>query len=431
MKQLYTSEITPEMHGQEVVLLGWAHEIRDLGGVVFLLVRDREGIVQVTLVKKLVDSALFKKVRELTRESVVMVKGRVKEEAKAPGGFEILPVEMEIISKAASPLPLDPTEKVPAELDTRLDSRYMDLRRPRVQAIFKLKSKLLQATREFLLNQGFIEVHTPKIVAAATEGGTALFPISYFEREAFLSQSPQLYKQILMATGFDKVFEIAPAFRAEEHNTTRHLNEFLSIDVEVAFANDEEVMEVLERVIHYQYEQIAKHCQKELAQIEVEIEVPKLPFPRISYDQALEIVRKKGVEIKWGEDLSTEAEKATGEEISGFYFITDFPAEIKPFYVMPHQDNPKLSHSFDLLYKGREMTSGAQRVHKYELLKQRLIEKGLDPERFEFYLNAFKYGMPPHAGWAIGVERLVSAIAGVENIREAVLFPRDRRRIIP
>lgn len=431
MKQIYSSNITPEMNGQEVVLTGWAHEVRDLGGVVFLVLRDREGFVQVTLVKKLVDKALFKKVREMSRESVVMVRGRVKAELKAPNGFEILPDEVEVINQAASPLPLDPTEKVPAELDTRLDSRYMDLRRPRVQAIFKLKSRLLQATREYLLGEGFVEVHTPKIVAAATEGGTALFPISYFEREAFLSQSPQLYKQILMATGLDRVFEIAPAFRAEEHNTTRHLNEFLSIDIEVAFASDKDVMEILEKVIQYQYEQVSKHCQKELAQIGAATEIPALPFKRITYDEAIEIVRKRGIKIEWGEDFTTEAEKATGEEISGFYFITDFPSEIKPFYAMPHEDNPKLSHSFDLLYNGREMTSGARRVHEYELLKQRLIEKGLDPQRFEFYLNAFKYGMPPHAGWAIGTERLAAAMIGAENVREVVLFPRDRRRITP
>ncbi len=430
MKPIYSSKIKPDMNGQTVVLTGWAHEVRDLGGVVFIVLRDREGTVQVTLVKKLVDKELFKKVRGISRESVVRVMGTVKAESKAPGGFEILPSEVEIINPADSPLPLDPTEKVPAELDTRLDARYMDLRRPRIQSIFKLKSQLLRATREYLLGEGFIEVHTPKIVAAATEGGTALFPISYFEREAFLSQSPQLYKQILMATGMNRVFEVAPAFRAEEHNTTRHLNEFISIDIEVAFANDRDVMEILEKVIHHQYDYVHRHCQKELAEIGVEIKVPELPFKRMTYDEAVETVKKQGIKMEWGEDFSTEAEKATAEG-DGFYFITDFPSEIKPFYAMPREDNPKLSHSFDLLYNGREMTSGAQRVHKYDLLKQRLIEKGLDPERFEFYLNAFKFGMPPHAGWAIGLERLASAMIDAENVREAVLFPRDRKRITP
>jgi len=241
------------MSGAEVFLAGWAHEIRDLGGICFLILRDREGFAQVTLVAKKVDKGLMETVRHLSRETIVLVKGNVKAEQKAPRGYEIIPTEITVLSKAESPLPMDPTGKVGADLDTRLDSRFIDLRRPSALAVFRIESAVMRSLRDFFYENKFIEVCTPKIVATATEGGTALFPISYFDKEAFLNQSPQLYKQILMSAGLDRVFEIGAIFRAEEHDTRRHLNEAISIDVEVSFADHLEVMRLLEEAVARAY----------------------------------------------------------------------------------------------------------------------------------------------------------------------------------
>jgi aspartyl-tRNA synthetase len=427
----WTSEIGEEDVGKEVTLFGWIHEVRDLGGLIFLILRDREGFIQITLPKKKVDPKTFEIAKKIRRESVVKVVGVVKKEPKAPQGYEVIPKVIEVLNEAEAPLPLEVTEKVPAELDTRLDHRYMDLRKPRIQAIFRIRHQVMQSVRKFLCEEGFIEVHTPKIVSTATEGGTELFPISYFEKEAFLNQSPQLYKQVLMASGLERVFEIGPIFRAEEHNTTRHLNEAISIDIEMSFTDHEGVMKILERLIVRVYEDVVENCQKFLDWIGVELEVPSLPFERITYDETLEIAKRKGEEIPWGEDLSTPALKAIGEELEGHYFIVDWPTECKPFYAMPYEDKPEICKSFDLMKGALELASGTQRIHKYDMLVESIKAKGLNPESFGFYLEAFKYGMPPHAGWGLGAERLLMSMLGLKNIREAVLFPRDRHRLIP
>jgi len=432
MRRKWTSEIGEEDVGKEVLLYGWVHEVRDLGGLVFLLLRDREGIIQITLPKKKVPPETFELAKKIHRESVIKVVGVVKKEPKAPGGYEIIPKEIEVLNEATVPLPLEVTEKVPAELDTRLDHRFMDLRKPRVQAIFRIRHQVMQSVRQFLSEEGFIEVHTPKIVSTATEGGTELFPISYFEKEAFLNQSPQLYKQILMGAGLERVFEIGPIFRAEEHNTTRHLNEAISIDIEMSFTDHEGVMDVLERLITRVYEDVVERCQKFLDWLNVKLEIPELPFERLTYDEALEIARRKGEDIPWGEDLSTPALRAIGEEMEGrHYFIVDWPTESKPFYAMPYEDRPEICKSFDLMKGALELASGAQRIHKYDLLVERIKQCGLSPESFEFYLEAFRYGMPPHAGWGLGAERLLMSMLDLKNIREAVLFPRDRHRLTP
>jgi len=427
----YSSEVCEEDVGKEVTLYGWVHEVRDLGGLVFIILRDREGFIQITLPKKKVDPEIFKRAKKVHRESVVKVVGVVKKEPKAPTGYEVIPTSLEVLNEADAPLPLDVAEKVPAELDTRLDHRYLDLRKPRIQAIFRIRHQMLQSVRSFLSEEGFIEVNTPKIVSTATEGGTELFPISYFEKEAFLNQSPQLYKQVLMAAGLEKVFEIGPIFRAEEHNTVRHLNEAISIDIEASFMDHEGVMNVLERLIARIYEDVYENCQKYLSWLDVKLEVPETPFERITYDEALEIAREGGEDIPWGEDLTTAALKIIGESIEGHYFIVDWPTETKPFYAMPYEDKPEVSKTFDLMHGWLELSSGAQRVHQYDLLVKRISECGLNPESFGFYLEAFRYGMPPHAGWGLGAERLLMSMLGLKNIREAIMFPRDRQRLVP
>ena len=412
---------------------GWVHEVRDLGGLAFFLIRDRTGIIQVTIPKKRASEAVLTAIKQVSRESVVRVSGVVKAIDKAPGGRELVPDTFEIISMAESPLPLDVVEKVPADLDTRLDARFLDARRPRVAAVFQIRSAVMHAINQYLHHEGFINITTPKIVAAATEGGTELFPIAYFNKEAFLNQSPQLYKQMMMAAGFEKVYEIGPIFRAEEHNTTKHLNEATSIDIEVSFADHLEVMRILEELIVKTYEYVNTTCSGQLASLEIaDFVVPKSPFPRLPYRDAIEIAKKRIEDpIEYGDDISPAAERAIGAEMGGHYFIVDWPSEIRPYYAMPYENDPSICKAFDLMHPRMELSSGAQRVHQYDLLVQQIRKKGLNPESFEFYLRPFRFGMPPHAGWGLGADRLVMTMVGLSNVREAVLFPRDMHRLVP
>lgn len=423
-------DVTPECERAEIA--GWVHEERDLGGLTFLLIRDRTGILQVTIPKKKVSPEVLAAVKEASRESVISCEGVVKATEKAPGGRELVPETLKVISRAATPLPLDVSEKVPADLDTRLDNRYLDLRKPRVNAIFLIRNAALRAVSEYLWDHHFTQVQTPKIVAAATEGGTELFPLAYFDKEAFLNQSPQLYKQMLMSAGFDRVFEIGPIFRAEEHNTVRHLNEATSIDIEMSFADEQDAMKVLEETVSYAYGKVADTCSNELAVLGLnDFEIPKTPFPKITYQEAIDIATTKGEALVFGDDLSTAAEKIVGDEMGTMYFITEWPSSTRPFYTMPFEDRPEVCRAFDMMHPRMELSSGAQRCHIYDLLVSQIKAKGLNPDAFEFYLNPFRYGMPPHAGWGLGAERLVMTMLDLQNIREGVLFPRDRHRVSP
>lgn len=426
----YLKEVTPETETAEVI--GWIHEIRDLGGLSFYILRDRTGFLQATIVKKKAPESVIEAVKDASRESVVRVIGQVKATDKAPGGREIIPESFVVLSRAETPLPLDVSEKVLAEVDTRLDNRYLDARRPKVRAVFSIRSEVTRAINEFLFAEGFIDITTSKIVAAATEGGTELFPIAYFEKEAFLNQSPQLYKQMMMAAGFEKVFEIGPIFRAEEHNTTRHLNEATSIDVEVSFVDQNDVMDLLEKLVVAAYSAVEKNCSDDLETLGLAFEVPEKSFARITYTDAIDIAAiSSGEDISYGDDLSTAAEKAIGDEMGEHYFITDWPTAIKPYYAMPYEDEPEICRAFDMMHPRMELSSGAQRIHDHDLLVNQIKEKGLSPDSFEFYLKPFKYGMPPHAGWGLGMERLIMTMLDLPNIREAVLFPRDRHRLTP
>lgn len=425
----YSNQINKEDYEKEITVAGWIQDTRNLGGIAFIQLRDREGVVQITVLKK--NKEIFKKLVMLPRESVIAVKGIVKENKIASFGYEIIPNKVKVLNIAKTPLPLGIIDKVKADLDTRFDSRFLDLRKPDIQSIFKIRSTILEGIRKQLINQGFIEVHTPKIVATATEGGTAIFEVKYFEKNAYLNQSPQLYKQMLMATGFDKVFEIAPAFRAEEHDTTRHLNEFISIDIEMAFCSEEDAMGVLERAIRNAYQLVVEKNEKEVEILNINLKIPKVPFPRISYSEVVDILNSNDFEIKWGEDLSMYATKIIAKKFDDFYFIKNWPTKIKPFYTQPIEENPEISKGFDLMYKEKEITSGGERVHDVNLLKARLKEQNLDPKNFEFYLRAFEYGMPQHAGWGLGLERITMILTGMENIRECVIFPRDKKRLVP
>ena len=435
MDRKYSNEITSKDNGKSVTVAGWVHDIRDLGNLRFLLIRDRTGIIQVTIIKKYVPEKVFKTSGKVSKESVVKIEGKIKTEKKAPGGYEIIPSMIEVLSYADSPLPLDPTGKISANMDTRLDNRVIDLRREEIRGIFKIRNAAIEGGRKYLQSERFIEIHSPRIISTSSEGGTELFPIAYFEKEAFLAQSPQLYKQMMMSTGLDRVYEIATYFRAEEHKTIWHLNEITAIDCEMAFIkNEENILRVIENLISSMVKEVVEKTANELDKINNKIEVPSIPFVRIQYDEALQILEKNGMNPTWGEDLTTEHEKKIGEvmEDNGheLYFITKYPLKIKPFYTMPSEE-PKYSNSFDLVFKGREIISGSQRIHDYNLLIKRIKEKKLNPSNFKFYLDAFKFGMPPHGGFGLGIERFVTLLLNLPNIREAVLFPRDRKRLDP
>jgi len=426
----YTMEITQDLDGKEVTLTGWIKDIRDLGGIKFLILRDKEGTVQITVPKDETDINLVKQVEELQRQDCVSIRGIVRKMEKAPRGVEVIPKSIIVLNTAKQPLPLDITGKTPADIDVRLDARILDLIRSENQAIFRIRHVALEATREFLSKNGFIEIHTPKIIATATEGGANLFPVAYFEKEAFLAQSPQLYKEQLVID-FEKVYEIGPTFRAEKSHTRRHLTEFISIDIEEAFATAEDVMEVAERLLQHVCSVVKERCRRELEILKHNIEVPSVPFKRLTYDEIINELRDAGLKINWGEDIPTIAYRTLGKLHPYFYFITEWPTYIKPFYIKPKDDRPEVSEGFDLMWHWIEIASGGTRIHNKDLLIKRMREQNLNPESFRYHLQVFDYGMPPHAGWAIGLERLVMMLTGVRNIREVVLFPRDRFRLTP
>ncbi len=433
LKDTYAGDVSPDMDGERVRLAGWVHEVRDLGGIKFVLLRDRTGVVQLTLPKAKVPEDTFERAGKLRKESVISVVGEVKANEKAPGGVEIIPERIEVLSESETHLPLDPTGKVDADLDTRLDARVLDLRREEPRTYFMVRNTFTTAVREYLENHGFVEVHTPKIIATATEGGTELFPVVYFERDAYLAQSPQLYKQMLMGAGFERVYEIGPIFRAEEHNTRRHLNEAISIDIEMSFIEDEEEpMEVLEGMLEHAFERVRQEHSEELKRMGIEVPEVEAPFERITYEEALDILSEHGIEVEWGEDIPTEGERKLGEVFEDEpVFVTEWPKETRPFYTMVKDEEKGTTRAFDLLFRGIELASGAQREHRYDVLRAQIEEDGLNPESFEKYLEAFRYGMPPHGGWGLGLERTLMTMLNVPNIREVTLFPRDRKRLEP
>ncbi|RQG87007.1 aspartate--tRNA(Asn) ligase [Natrarchaeobius halalkaliphilus] len=429
----YTADAEP---GDDVTVAGWVHEIRDLGGIAFLILRDATGKIQIKFEKDEMDDDLVETGLGAARESVVSVSGAVEEEPRAPTGVEVTPESVEIVSAADPELPLDPSGKVDADLSTRLDNRTLDLRKDQVQAVFEIRSEIMRAVRDRFREYRCTEINTPKIVATGTEGGTELFPITYFGEEAFMNQSPQLFKQLIAGSNVERVFEIGPIFRAEEHNTPRHLNEATSIDFEGAFCDEADAMDVAEGIVTAAYEAVVENCSDELKALGLEDDfaVPDGEFPRISYEEAIERINATGElddQLVWGDDLSTEAERALGQDVGGHYFVTDWPSEIKPFYIQDHDDDPDLSTGFDLMHPRMELVSGGQREHRHEKLIEGFEQQGLDPDQFEYYTKMFRYGMPPHAGFGLGGERLVMTLLGLENIREAVLFPRDRQRLSP
>ena len=433
----YSIEISPDLAGLTVLLMGWVHIIRDKGKIKFIILRDERGSIQITVPQKKVSEAVFEVSGSLKPEYAIAVHGTVVAAKQVDSGVEIIPTSIKILNKSER-LPIDVVEgKVDIDLDTRLNHRILDLRKPTVNAIFRIQHSLVRYAREFLEKNKFVEIHTPKIVAEATEGGANLFEIKYFERTAYLAQSPQFYKQLMLLAGFGRVFEIAPVFRAEKHNTRRHVNEYTSFDFEMAWISGlEDVMIMEENMLHHAFKKTAESAAKELELLDVNLQIPKLPFKRIKYAEAVYLLKSEGKEIEVNEDLDPESERLLGQIFpekfgTDMVFITHYPTELRPAYTMPSLTDEGMTESFDLTYKGMEITTGGQRIHLYDLLVEKFKEKGFDPDAFSFYLDPFKYGAPPHGGLGLGVERLTMQLLGIENIREATLLPRDRDRLTP
>jgi len=415
------------LDGAVVTVLGWVQSVRRQGGVIFLILRDREGSLQVTAHKEGEPTA-FKALEGVDEHDYLAIRGWVSRMEKAPRGVELVPAEVKVLATSTRKIPLNPRTR--PGIDKRLDFRSLDLRNPKVLAIFKIRSSALQAIRTFLYDRGFLEVNSPKIIASATEGGAALFPLLFYNKEAFLAQSPQLYKEQLTAA-LEKVFEVGPIFRAEQFRTLRHLSEVTSVDVEEAGVTYDDVMRLLEEMIAHVHKSLADSNGDDLEALEVKLPRDPRPMRRCTYDEALGILKSKGSKVSWGEDLSTAALEKLGSLIPGYFFITDWPTASKPFYIRPKPGNPDLSESFDFMHGSLELASGGTRISSRKHLVQRLKEKRLNPRSFEYHLRAYDYGMPPHAGFGLGLDRLLMLLTGQENIREVVLFPRDPKRLTP
>lgn len=435
MERTYIGDIKGHV-GKQVLLRGWVHEVRDQSKIKFVLLRDVTGILQ-SIIKK--DNPLFDAIAKVPRESVVEVVGTVKEEKQAPGGVELSIEQYSMLAEADRELPIQVIEKTKdaTDLSKRLDWRSIDLRKPQNLAVFKIQSALLDGIQSYLVGEGFVQIFTPSILGVASESGSEMFALDYFGTPAFLRQDPQLHRQLTIAGGVEKIFEIGPSWRAEESHTIKHLCEHRTCAVEMAFIQSEQdTMRLEEQLIIAAFKNVNQKCGKELALLGVELKVPTAPFPELNFPEVYDILAGMGKKIEYGGDMDTEAEKLLWEHVKEkykmeFWFVNRFPFKKKPFYVMRVDETPEFARSVDLYYTDIEMSSGGQRENRYDKLMANVKEKGLSLESVEWFTKFFKYGIPTHGGFGLGIERLTQVLLKLSNIREAVLFPRDTQRLTP
>lgn len=426
--------------GREVKIQGWLQTLRDQKKMQFLVVRDHSGAVQVVL-EKATNPDLASQVSGLTVESAVTITGTVIDNPVVKlNGLEMQLSSLKVENLAGSPLPLDPFAETIPDMDYRLDWRYLDLRRLQTSLIFKVQTTAEMAMREYWIANGFRELHSPKLMGAPSESGAELFEVQYFERKAYLSQSPQFYKQMAMAAGYDKVFEIGPVFRADPSFTSRHMTEFTGVDVEISWMDShEDVMKFHEEWLQYVYRRVKEIHGDEMKEIlGIDLEIPATPFPRLTMNEAYAILKAQDYALppERKGDIDPGGERLLGNYAkekydNDFIFVTNWPATVRPFYHMRFEDNPTLTKSFDLLGKGLEITTGAQREHRYDVLLKQADEKGLHTEPIQFYLNFFKYGCPPHGGFGMGLNRLLMVMLDLPNVREATYLFRGPNRLEP
>jgi len=431
--RIWTVDLTGHI-GERVRLSGWLHHLRQLSSVSFLILRDAKGLAQVVLDRPEALAALD----GVYHESVLEVDGMVVTEPQAPGGIELHDPAITVITRASEPPPFDLFRPaIKAQLPAILDHAPVALRHPAQRAMFRLAAESMNGFRSVLRGHDFTEIQTPKIVASSTESGANVFAIHYFGQPAFLAQSPQFYKQMMVGI-FERVFEVGPVFRAEPHSTTRHLNEYVSMDVELGFIRDHhDVMAVLETVITGMADALRENAADDLRRLKVEMPLIPASFPAIHFSDAMELIyHATGEDARREPDLAPAHERWLGdwarrEHGSDFVFVTGYPMVKRPFYTHPDPDRPQYSNSFDLLFRGMELVTGGQRLHRYEDYLSALAARHMDPALLEGYLQAFKHGMPPHGGFAIGLERWVAQLTGAANVRETTLFPRDLNRLTP
>ena len=424
----FANQINETLLGQKVRVGGWIEDIRDIGKLAFVVIRDITGSVQ-----GIATADNLQLLKNIPRQSAVIVSGLVQKSKAKDFSVEVKVEEIILLSKAVHPLPIDPTGRVESAIDKRLDSRALDLRNPKIAAIFRIRSSALDIIRKTLSSRSFIEVNTPKIIGTASEGGSNLFSFPYFKKKAYLAQSPQLYKEQL-TLALDRVFEIGPYFRAENSHTVRHLNEFISVDLEAAFVDYEDIMDIIEEVIRNVVSGLHKNCKSELESVagnQIAIPIHKSSIDRLTYEECLEELPIEDERLEFGDDLSDAALRKLGAIHQGFYFITDWPTNLKPFYIYEKEGDPRISKSFDLQYGYLELASGGRRQHDSSKLRARLIEQGLNPMDFSEHLEAFNWGMPPHSGCGLGFDRLLMVLINSQNIRDVVLYPRDTERLSP
>ena len=423
----YSNELLSDLEKTDVTVMGWVSSVRGHGNISFATIIDKIGEIQIVAKKGSCPDDVLENISKLKPHSCIGLKGKVQTSEKSPNGIEIIPKEIKVFSNVEKISPFDPNAKTVKNIDTRLEIRAIDLRRDVLQKIFLARNEVLKSIRSYLAEQSFTEISTPKMIATATEGGAALFPIFYYNKEAFLAQSPQLYKEQLTMS-FEKVFEIAPIFRAEPSRTNRHLSEAISIDFEEAYVDYNDVMKRIEEIIKQSIFAIKKFSNDNSG---TEFTIPEIPdaIPQYTYNELLEKIQATGAKSQWGDDLYPTQLNKIG--INGFYFIKDWPVGPKPFYVKVSKSDPKISESFDLMYGDLELSSGSTRIEKKSELEDRMKNKGMKTEAFGYHLNVFEYGVPPHAGCGIGLERLMMALTGTENIRDTTFYPRDVDRLTP
>jgi len=423
----YSNELKPLEENSDVTVMGWLVSVRGHGNISFATIHDRVGEIQIVAKSGDCPDDVKENIASLKIHSSIAIIGKTKHSEKSPTGVEIIPSHLKVFSEVEKIPPFDPHAKTVKNIDTRLEIRAIDLRRDILQKVFLARSNVLKSIRNYLYDDNFVEVNTPKMIATATEGGAALFPIFYYNKEAFLAQSPQLYKEQLTMS-FEKVFEIAPIFRAEPSRTNRHLSEAISVDFEEAFVDYDDVMNRIENIIKVSIDSVKKFADEHPG---TEFLTPDMPekIPRYSYEELIEKMQKVGAKAQWGDDLYPSNLKKIGME--GFYFIKDWPVGPKPFYVKVSKDNPKVSESFDLMWNDLELSSGSTRIEKKSELEERMKNKGMNVDSFGYHLGVFDYGVPPHAGCGIGLERLMMSLTGIENIRDTTFYPRDVDRLTP
>jgi len=437
MEELLTPSEIRARAGSELEVAGWVHDVRILGGISFVLLRNSKGVIQVAAPKQTVTPDVLTSIASLHQEDVIRVRGLVKESKVSKLGFEIVPKSLDVLSRSATPLPLDPRGVTPAGLDTKLVWRSLDLRRPASTALFKVESAFVGGAERYLSENGFMRAFTPSILGGISEGGSEVFKIDYYGKPAFLRQDPQLHRQLVIAGGFDRIYDLGPNWRAELSHTPRHLCEHRTIAPEMAFISGErDTMRIEEGMLLGGMKEAATRCAAELDLLEVEPKLPRVPFPVLEFPAVYEILKSMGRETPRGADIDAEAGEALGGYVSerfgsDFFFLNRFPSQIKPFYVMKVDEEPEFAHSVDLMYKGLELSSGGQREHRYERIVAQIREKGLSEEGLKWFTEPFRYGVPPHGGFSFGIERFTAYWLGIENIKEAALFPRDPERLVP